>query len=200
VSSSEAVARPDLMETAQSTGFQIVAVPENLARKIAGITDVAGKPVIALQEFIQQHNESFEFVWIEPNSLSEAEKNVWSQRDRILQFIGGRPAVVKDIRISATMQKDLYSTCETEGLWDGAKGWIIIKRSELRSLERFAGILLHEVLHAKFLLSDVSRDFETRLTELCGKLAAIALTQMDAEKKESRSTLLGTIFSGHFSR
>ena len=36
VSSSEAVARPDLMETAQSTGFQIVAVPENLARKIAG--------------------------------------------------------------------------------------------------------------------------------------------------------------------
>jgi hypothetical protein len=149
-----------------------------------------------LQQFIQQHNESFELVWVEPNSLSEAEKNVWSHRDRILQFIGGRPAVVKDIRISATMRKDQYSSRETKGLWDAAKGWIIIKRSELRSLESFAGILLHEALHAKFLVSDVSRDFETQLTELCGKLAAIALG-----KPENRySTTLGSIFTGNLFR
>ena len=158
--------------------------------------------MIALQQFIQQHNESFEFVWIEPNSLSEAEKNVWSHRDRILQFIGGRPAVVKDIRISATMQKDQYSSRETKGLWDGTEGWIIIKRSELRSLESFAGILLHEVLHAKFLLSDVSRDFETQLTELCGKLAAVALTQtatsVGVKEKDRRSNFLGSIFSDAF--
>lgn len=204
VSNAEAVARPDLIESAQSTGFQIVAVPENLARKIQGITDIAGQPVTELQQFIKQHNESFAFVWIDPSTLSEGEKNIWSQRDSILRFIGGRPSVVRDIRISATMQKDQYSSRETAGLWDASKGWIIIKRSELRSLESFAGTLLHEALHAKFFLSDVSRDFETRLTELCGKLAAIALSKADAsldvETKSRPATVLGSIFGGDLSR
>lgn len=204
VSSSEAVARPDLMETAQSTGFQIVAVPENLARKIQGITDIAGQPVTELQQFIRQHNESFEFVWIEPSSLSEGEKHIWSHRDGILQFIGGRPQVVRDIRISATMQKDQYSSRETAGLWDPSKGCIIIKRSELRSLESFAGTLLHEALHAKFFLSDVSRDFETHLTALCGKLAAVALSKssspFEAERKNRSAAILGSIFGGDLSR
>ena len=70
------------------------------------------------------------------------------------------------------MSSGTFSTSETLGLWDSANGWIILKRSLLRSLEAYAGILLHEALHAKYALVDVSRDFETHLTELCGKLAA----------------------------
>jgi hypothetical protein len=70
------------------------------------------------------------------------------------------------------MSSGTFSTRETSGLWDPANGWIIIKRTVLQSLEAYAGTLLHEALHAKFALVDVSRDFEFYLTELCGRLAA----------------------------
>lgn len=172
INSSELAMRPDLVETAQATGFQIVAVPENLTKKIEGITDISGKPVTELRQFIKQHNESFQFEWVLPEALTPAERTVWSQANRILDFIGGRPRTVRDIRISETMQSHPYSSRDTAGLWDPNNGWIIVKRTELRSLPSFAGTLLHEALHAKYALSDVSREFETYLTELAGQLAA----------------------------
>jgi hypothetical protein len=178
VNSEEIVARPDLIEAAKSAGFQVLSVPENLTRRIVGTTDVSGKPITELQTFIQQHNASFKFDWIDANALSTPEQINWSQTDRILELIGGRPVAVREIRISATMQLSGYSSTETEGLWDANRGWIIIKRSELSSLERFAGTLLHEALHAKYALSDITRDFETHLTRLCGKLAAVVVREL----------------------
>jgi hypothetical protein len=180
VSSAEIVARPDLIEAAKATGFQILAVPENLTHRIGGAMDVTGKPITELQTFITQHNASFEFSWIDPVSLSATEQINWSQRDRILELIGGRPAAVREIKISATMRPSAYASRETEGLWDPNNGWIIIKRSELASLEKFAGTLLHEALHAKHGLSDISRDFETYLTRLCGNLAAVIIREISS--------------------
>lgn len=172
INSSELVTRPDLVETARSSGFQIVAVPENLTKKIAGISDISGQPVTELRQFIKQHNESFQFSWVMPEALTASERVVWSYANRILDFVGGRPNVVREIRISESMRYDPFSSRDTIGLWDPSPGWIIIKRTELCSLASFAGILLHEVLHAKYALSDVSRDFEMHLTELAGNLAA----------------------------
>jgi hypothetical protein len=180
VSSEEIVARPDLIEAAKATGFQILSVPENLTHRIGGALDVTGKPITELQAFIAQHNASFEFTWIDPATLSPAEKNIWTLRDRILELIGGRPAPVREIKISSTMQPSAYSMRETEGLWDPNNGWIIIKRSELASLENFAGTLLHEALHAKYGLSDISRDFETYLTRLSGSLAAMIIREFSS--------------------
>lgn len=172
ISSSDLLQRPDLADTARSSGFQVLTVTENLATKIDGITDFAGQPVTAVNAFIRQHNESFQFRWILHDQLSPSELAVWKHTERILEFVGGRPSRVSDIRISETMSSGTFSTRETLGLWDSANGWIILKRSLLQSLEAYAGILLHEALHAKFALVDVSRDFEHYLTELCGKLAA----------------------------
>lgn len=186
VNSQEIVARPDLIEAAKNTGYQILSVPENLTQRIGGTMDVSGKPITELQTFITQHNATFEFTWIDPSTLSAAEQINWSQRDRILELIGGRPAVVREIKISATMQPSAYSSRETEGLWDPNHGWIIIKRSKLASLESFAGTLLHEVLHAKYGLSDVSRDFETYLTRLCGSLASVIIREVSSTLQEKR--------------
>jgi hypothetical protein len=172
INSAELVTRPDVVEDAQATGFQIVAVPENLTKKIEGISDISGKPVTELRQFIKQHNESFQFSWVLPDALTSGERSVWSHVTRILDFIGGRPRIVRDIRISETMQCNPCSSRETAGLWDPNNGWIIVKRTELRNLSSFAGTLLHEALHAKHGLSDVSRDFETYLTQLAGQLAA----------------------------
>lgn len=171
VSSSELIQRPDIVDTARSSGFQIVAVSEALAEKIDGITDALGKPVIELSEFIRQHKESFEFRWVLPGELPGAELEVWHQNDRILSLIGGLPSSVREIRVSETMSTNDFGT-DTSGLWDPQNGWIILKRSLLANLEGYAGTLLHECLHAKYDLGDVSRDFEDRLTRLCGELAA----------------------------
>lgn len=175
ISSSDLVQRPDLADTARSSGFQVLTVTENLATKIDGITDLAGQPVTAVNAFIRQHNESFQFSWISTNQLSASELVVWKHTERILGYIGGKPSCVREIKISETMSSGTFSSHETLGLWDSANGWIILKRSLLQSLETYSGTLLHEALHAKFALVDVSRDFESYLTELCGKLAAIII-------------------------
>lgn len=198
VSNTQIIDRPDIVDSARGAGFKIVAVPDNLTIRIRGITDIAGAPVTEIQQFVTQHNETFEFSWVEASSLTAAERDVWNYRDEILQLIGGRPGCVSDVRISETMRKDLTLCREADGLWDGSHGWIIIKRSELRSLDSFAGTLLHEALHAKHSLSDVSRDFETYLTHLCGRLAARVLTTEDKHgdpaKIEKRRSILGSIF------
>ena len=79
--------------------------------------------------------------------------------------------------ISETMRKEGGSSLETVGLWVGSEGRIIIKRSQLASLESFAGTLLHEAIHAKDGVSDVSREFESCLTKLSGVLAARLLSE-----------------------
>ena len=58
---------------------------------------------------------------------------------------------------------------------EASNGRIIIKRSQLGSLPDFAGTLLHEVAHARSGLGDVSRDFESVLTEFLGRAASCAL-------------------------
>ena len=171
VSSSELIQRPDVIDTARSSGSQVVTVPEALAEKIDGITDTLGRPVVELGEFIRQHNESFQFHWVMPGELSEAELEVWHQNDRILGLIGGLPSSVQEIRISETMATNDFGS-DVSGLWDPQNGWIILKRSLLPDLGAYAGTLLHECLHAKYDLGDVSREFEDRLTRLCGELAA----------------------------
>ena len=51
----------------------------------------------------------------------------------------------------------------------------MIKRSELRSLDAYAGTLLHEVAHAVSGTPDVSAGFEDALTAEAGGVAKTAL-------------------------
>jgi hypothetical protein len=132
--------------------------------------------VNTLEEHAKSRAASFEFKWVDPCELTMEEAQNWQQCDRILSFIGGRPANVRQILISETMQKDFIdSTRRTVGLWIESEGRIVIKRTQLAALDSFAGTLLHEAIHAKDGVSDVSREFESILTRLAGKLAAKVL-------------------------
>jgi hypothetical protein len=82
---------------------------------------------------------------------------------------------VKNLKISETMRKEIYSNHETHGVWEPSTGTIVIKRTQLSSLTNYAGTLLHEIIHAQSGFGDVSRDFEMKLTELLGIICAIAL-------------------------
>jgi hypothetical protein len=173
VSSSQIIDNQDMIDEAKACGHTIVTVPSKLAEKIEGISDLKGNQINNLTHFIQQRSDAFDFKWVEPDSLSPTESEIWSKRDLIFGYFGGRPKCVRDVRISETMIKEgTHSSSDADGLWDGKTGLIIIKRSQLSSMKSFAGILLHEAVHAESGETDVTRAFETHLTEVIGILAS----------------------------
>lgn len=164
-----------MVSEAQMAGYEIISIPSNLKRRIQGQTDDTGKPIRDLGQFSHEYNESFEFKFVEPKNLKAQEKSVFDKTDEILGLIGGKPKVVREIRISETMRKQLGAFVEAEGLWEGRTGRIIVKRSTLTSIERYAGTLLHEVAHALSGADDVSREFESKLTQMTGVISSKAL-------------------------
>jgi hypothetical protein len=61
---------------------------------------------------------------------------------------------------------------EAVGLWEETDGQIIVKRTQLQSLATFAGTVFHELAHALSNAPDVSLEFEQKLTEEIGEIAA----------------------------
>lgn len=120
-------------------------------------------------------NNSFEFKFVPRDQLTSKEQKIFDRWQRIVGLIGGLPAKVREIKISETMRPDFGTGRECQGLWEPEKKRIIVKRSELASIESFAGTLLHEVTHAKSGFPDVSRDFENALTEVIGQLTGTCL-------------------------
>ena len=60
---------------------------------------------------------------------------------------------------------------EVVGLWECDKGRIVIRRDQLKTLESYAGTLLHESAHATSGAGDVSREFELELTNIIGQIS-----------------------------
>jgi hypothetical protein len=172
LTSEELVREPDMVEKAKNGGYNIISIPDNLKHKLTNNTDFNGEKIRDLGQFYNEYKESFEYKFVNPINLIMPEKLVWGKTDKILELVGGKPYNVKEIKISETMQKDYSTFQEATGIWDSSIGRIIIKRSELKSLEVYASVLLHEVCHAKSGASDVTRDFEKALSDLVGVLAS----------------------------
>ena len=75
------------------------------------------------------------------------------------------------------MRKEIGSFTEVEGIWDPKTKSIIVKRSQLKDVEKYAGTLLHETAHAISGASDVTREFELMLTKLLGKIVKQVLKE-----------------------
>ncbi len=168
----EIIDTPDFVEKAKSDGYEIVTIPDKLKEKVHGLSDISGNPIRDLEQFHEEYSESFKFKFVDFKDLTEGEKKIFSLTDNILNLIGGKPKNINDIKISELMRKELWSTEETAGLWDAGSGIIIIKRSQLETLEKYAGTLLHEISHAVTGTSDVSREFELELTRIIGILSS----------------------------
>ena len=187
---SELMQAPKYIDEAKKAGFEIVTIPDNVRSKISGQADFSGNPIQDLTQFQSDWNDSFEFKFVEPHRLSAPEKAIYDTIPRIVELIGGIPSNVKHIKISETMRMETYAFIEAAGLWEPSTASIIIKRTQLRSLEEFAGTLLHEIGHARSGASDVSSEFEKSLTELLGKTGA------RIGDAQSHSGLLSKIFGG----
>lgn len=190
VSTHQLLSNPSAVDHARSDGLKVVTVPDTILETIRGAEDVSGAPIRDLGVYEAEWNDSFEFDWVTPEAMSPAERAVFSQREEIASLVGGVPARVQDIRVSNTMRVDFSAGGDALGLWDPQSMSIVIRRDQLRSLPTFAGVLLHEVAHARSGYGDVSRDFENELTDYLGLAAAATLearsTPPPAEKPAKR--------------
>jgi len=173
----ELMTAANMVDEAKSGGYRIVTIPENLKERIRGLKDISGNAIRDLEEFYSEYEESFEFKFIEPHQLTKNEKNVFDMTDKIFSLIGGKPRVIKQVKISETMRKEIGSFTEAEGIWDPKTKSIIVKRSQLKDVEKYAGTLLHETAHAISGASDVTREFELMLTKLLGKIVKQVLKE-----------------------
>ena len=121
-----------------------------------------------------EYINSFEFEFVDPSQLTKEELRVYSLTDKILSLIGGKPSIVKAIKISETMRKDLNTSDDVRGVWDAKTRTIIVKRDRLSSIRDYDGTLLHEVAHAISGTRDVTREFEISLTTLIGIIVEAA--------------------------
>lgn len=185
ITSLEAMQHPDMIDQARNSGHKIITIPENLKYKIQGSTDFSGKPIIDIEQFVDNYNSSFDFTFIDPNKLSDNEKAIYSLTPRIIELFGGQPDMVKSIKISSTMKKDFYGEVETLGCWDENTSSIVLSRKILISIADYSGTLIHELTHAKTGQFDVTREFETSLTKILGQLCSRILERNVSEKNSS---------------
>lgn len=165
----------DFVDRAKDDGYRVVVVPQNIRRKLKGAVDITGAPIVDLDTYKSRWNESFEFNFVGPEELTVEEVAVFGQTAAILELRGGRPPNVHEILVSSTMRIGAAGYAEAAGLWEPKEHRIVIKRSELRSLDAYAGTLLHEVAHAVSGTPDVSAGFEDALTIEMGSVAVEGL-------------------------
>jgi hypothetical protein len=176
VTASQLMDNASAVNHARDDGLKIVTVPDNIHAEVAGAKDIAGAPIRDLGVYQSEWNNSFKFNWITPEKMTDAEREVFSKASAIAGLVGGLPAKVKAIRVSKTMRQDFISGTDAVGLWDGETASIVIRYDQLKSLDAFAGVLLHEIAHARSGHDDVTREFENELTELLGIVAAPAVS------------------------
>jgi hypothetical protein len=170
VTSMEVMLYPDMIDQARNSGLEVITIPENLRYKIQGLTDLSGNQIIDIGQFISNYNNSFDFKFIDPEKLNGKEKAIYKLTPNIIELFGGQPKKVKTIRISSTMRKDFFASVETLGCWDENTSSIVLSRKTLKNIADFSGTLIHELIHAKTDQDDVTREFESSLTETIGKL------------------------------
>lgn len=158
------------VDDARSEGIKVVTIPNTVANKIKDSKDFEGNQIRGLETYFEEKNSNYEYTFIDEKDLSDEEKEIFSKTEKIINLIGGRPSILREILISETMKRDIRGY-DTKGLWEPDEKRIIIRRDQLKHLESYAGVLLHELAHARSGADDVSRHFELELSALLGIIA-----------------------------
>ncbi len=152
------------------SGKEYVVVPKNVLDKLRQETDFNGNQIQTANTIYNDYFDSFEYKFVPRNTLSQNEMNVLKTSEWVFRFFGASNYRTK-LAISET-------TCPTRsghdvvGVWDKSTQKIIIRRDQLKSDKQFLGVLIHELVHAITGYDDVTRNFETALTDKIGELAS----------------------------
>ena len=177
-----------LIDKAQADGYEFINIPGNLKQHINGANDITGTPIRDIEEFYNEYKRKFRYCFVDPQNLFPEERQIFNMTPVIFDLLGGKPALVQEIKISENMIKELDNDQEATGVWDPLTKIIIIKRSELQNIKKYAGTLLHQLSHAISGDPDEGRRFETELTRILGGLTAhlIERKQLPEKIKKTR--------------
>jgi Protein of unknown function (DUF2510) len=161
---------------AQADGYRIVVVPDDIARSLGSLTDLDGNPMVNLDQYRNDWNESFSFSFVDLVAMTEQERTVYA-RTREIGALASIDLTRQGISVlvSETMRLSDHGD-PVLGIWEASDRRIVIRRDQLAGLASYAGTLLHEIGHAASGTTDGTLDFETELTRLLGATAARALS------------------------
>ena len=161
---------------ARDDGYRIVVLPEDIARSLGKLTDLHGNPLVDLDRFRDEWNNSFSFTFVPSNAMSPNELSIFRRTNDIsalaeIDLAEHRIAVL----ISETMRLN-ESGDPVLGLWEASERRIVIRRDQLDGLAPYAGTLLHEIGHMLSGTRDGTLEFESELSRLLGQMAATMLS------------------------
>jgi hypothetical protein len=161
---------------ARDDGYRIVVVPEDIARSLGDLADLNGKPIVDLDRYRQDWNESFSFNFVNIGAMTPPERAVYA---RTLEIAALARVDLERQRV-AVLVSETMRLSETGdpvlGLWEAHEGRIVIRRDRLGDLAHYAGTLLHEVGHMVSGTLDGTLEFENELSRLLGVTATAALS------------------------
>jgi hypothetical protein len=160
---------------AKADGYRVVVVPDDIARSLGNLTDLDGRPMVDLNRYRDEWNDSFSFTFVEPSAMTAPEQAVFARTGEIATLAHvdlSRRSVA--VLISETMRLNDAGS-PVLGVWEPAERRIVIRRDQLNGIASYAGTLLHEIGHMVSGTSDGTLDFEQVLTELLGRVASTVL-------------------------
>jgi hypothetical protein len=176
VTAAQLAQRSALIVHAQDDGCRLVVVPEVVHRRLGGLRDDNDERPRTLDVYRDERARSFQYRFVEPTQLTDAEQAVYELAQPLLGQAGipRLGGMIRAVRVSETMRLDETDN-ECLGVWEAAERWIIVRRDQLADRVEFAGTLLHEAVHATSGADDYSRAFEHALTRLLGDIAVAAV-------------------------
>lgn len=166
-----------LVDEARAAGKEVVVVPDSDLRR-------AGNDLTGLDDWRREYSDSFRFKFVDRKALSAAERRVFALAPTVCSWVGMAGRRI-EVRISENMRRD---SPDTQGVWLSDENSIVLHRGVLRSPAQFAGTFLHELAHAATDAPDVSREFESQLSDYLGTLGArlVATAQRGAIPSRDR--------------
>lgn len=158
----------DHFDILKKSGKEIIVVSEDIKAKIINRTDSKGGGITTFSTIMENYQESFEYSFVEYAELNKNEMQIFDITQDIVKLYNVESMLAK-ICISETIKPSIDGDTAM-GVWDPSIDKIVIKRCQLKSIENYAGTLIHELIHAYKNLDDVDREFESELTRLIGIL------------------------------
>lgn len=165
------------LQYARQDGYELITIPDNLARDLRGMRDDLGRPMVDLTQYRKEWNDGFSYEFVAPEDLTAGERDVFACAAAIIALGGSRlgsRGKVGEIAISETMRIS-DEGAQVLGVWEEHMRRIIVRRDQLATRAQFAGTVLHELAHAQSGEPDNSLEFEDALTVLLGRVAQAAL-------------------------
>lgn len=185
--------QPHVLDNAKADGYEVQIITGQQKSKLQEQMVNGGPTIRIVENYIQEYNDSFQFDFIKPEMLTEAERSVYAKTEELLALVGLTGSNAPPVRISEIMRA---TNDHFDGLWSNKLKVIIIRRHVLSSLHNYAATLLHEAAHASSGAVDTTRAFEDQLTEYLGKVALLALAQKGSDSPADESDgILATLWN-----